>query len=51
MRHIKRVLKHVNDNRSQAADILGIGRATLYRILAEEDAKRHVDQSKAASNG
>src|ERR1700722_8132832 len=51
MRHIKRVLKHVNDNRSQAADILGIGRATLYRILAEEDAKRHVDQSKAASGG
>jgi two-component system, NtrC family, response regulator HydG len=51
MRHIKRVLKHVNDNRSQAADILGIGRATLYRILAEEDAKRHVNQSKAASSG
>jgi DNA-binding NtrC family response regulator len=51
MRHIKRVLKHVNDNRSQAAEILGIGRATLYRILAEEEAKQQDNKSRAASSG
>jgi len=33
--HIRRVLDAVNGNRSQAAEILGIGRRTLYRKLAE----------------
>ena len=34
-RHIQRVLKCVKDNRVQAAEILGIGRTTLYRFLRE----------------
>ncbi|TQE99659.1 MAG: sigma-54-dependent Fis family transcriptional regulator [Spiribacter salinus] len=33
--HIRRVLDAVDGNRSQAAEILGIGRRTLYRKLAE----------------
>ena len=31
--HIMKVMHHVNDNRCQAAEILGIGRKTLYRKL------------------
>ncbi|GBC59501.1 sigma-54-dependent Fis family transcriptional re gulator [Desulfonema ishimotonii] len=31
--HILRVLKYVKDNRAKAAEILGIGRKTLYRKL------------------
>jgi len=37
-RHVQRVLKVVKDNKAQAAEILGIGRTTLYRILAEDEA-------------
>ncbi|HOV85570.1 MAG TPA: sigma-54 dependent transcriptional regulator [Syntrophobacteraceae bacterium] len=33
--HILKVLEQVNHNRSQAAEILGIGRKTLYRKLKE----------------
>jgi transcriptional regulator with PAS, ATPase and Fis domain len=39
-RHIQRVLLLVNDNKAQAAEILGIGRTTLYRFLAENGANR-----------
>jgi len=35
-RHIRHVLKVVNDNKAQAAEILGIARPTLYRILAKD---------------
>jgi len=35
--HIERVLQETNGNRSQAADVLGISRKTLYRKLLEYD--------------
>jgi len=36
-RHTLRVLEHVGGNKVQAAKILGINRATVYRILNEPD--------------
>jgi two-component system, NtrC family, response regulator HydG len=33
-RHVMRVLDHVGGNKSQAAEILGISRATIYQLLA-----------------
>ena len=39
-RHIQHVLKVVKDNKAQAAEILGIARTTLYRLLAENEAPR-----------
>ncbi len=38
-RHIRRVLDAVGGNRRQAAEILGIGRRTLYRKLDPDDDK------------
>jgi two-component system response regulator AtoC len=34
-RHTKRVLELVGGNKSQAAEILGISRATIYQLLAQ----------------
>ncbi|MBI3476313.1 MAG: sigma-54-dependent Fis family transcriptional regulator [Acidobacteria bacterium] len=34
-RHITRVLDHVGGNKSQAAEILGISRATIYELIAD----------------
>lgn len=34
-RHVMRVLEHVSGNKSQAAAILGISRATIYQMLTE----------------
>jgi len=39
-RHIQHVLKVVKDNKAQAAEILGIARPTLYRILAKNEAQQ-----------
>ena len=36
LRHLHRVLEHVGGNRGKAAEILGISRTTLYRLLEEE---------------
>jgi DNA-binding NtrC family response regulator len=33
-RHVMRVLEHVGGNKTQAAEILGISRATIYQFLA-----------------
>jgi len=38
-RHIVRVLKLVNNNKNEAANILGISRTTLYRFLTDSDEK------------
>jgi DNA-binding protein Fis len=34
-RHVMRVLEHVGGNKSQASEILGISRATIYQLLAD----------------
>lgn len=38
LRHAQHVLEHVRGNRVQAASLLGISRATLYRLLASANA-------------
>ena len=34
-RHILRVLESVGGNKARAAEVLGIGRATIYELLAK----------------
>ncbi len=39
LRYIHRAIEHTNNNKTRAADLLGIDRRTLNRILARERAR------------
>ena len=41
-RHVMRVLEHVGGNKSQAAEMLGISRATIYQFLADAKAETEI---------
>ncbi|MFT3774160.1 MAG: helix-turn-helix domain-containing protein [Minicystis sp.] len=40
LRYIHRAIAHTNNNKTRAAELLGIDRRTLNRILARERARR-----------
>src|SRR5262245_42022522 len=40
LRYIHRAIEHMNNNKTRAAELLGIDRRTLNRILARERARR-----------
>jgi DNA-binding NtrC family response regulator len=40
-RHLQRVLERVGGNKAQAAEILGVGRSTIYSMLASPDETRN----------
>jgi DNA-binding NtrC family response regulator len=40
LRYIHRAIEHTNNNKTRAAELLGIDRRTLNRILARERARR-----------
>lgn len=48
-RHVRRVLEHVNGNKSQAAEILGISRATIYQLLEKTKAKSGMNTRQSGS--
>jgi ActR/RegA family two-component response regulator len=47
LRYIHRAIEHMNNNKTRAAELLGIDRRTLNRILARERARRRA----AVANG
>ena len=49
-RHILRVLKQVENNKAEAANILGIGRTTLYRLLKDYETNEKTNTAASASN-
>jgi ActR/RegA family two-component response regulator len=48
LRYIHRAIAHTNNNKTRAAELLGIDRRTLNRILARERARRRAAASDAA---
>lgn len=40
LRYIHRAIEHLNGNKTRAAELLGIDRRTLNRILARERARK-----------
>jgi DNA-binding NtrC family response regulator len=47
-RYIDRALEHTRNNKTRAAEVLGIDRRTLNRILARERAKKAAAAAAAA---
>jgi ActR/RegA family two-component response regulator len=45
LRYIHRAIEHTNNNKTRAAELLGIDRRTLNRILARERARRRAGES------
>ncbi len=47
LRYIHRAIEHTNNNKTRAAELLGIDRRTLNRILARERARRRTGAADA----
>jgi ActR/RegA family two-component response regulator len=47
LRYIHRAIAHTNNNKTRAAELLGIDRRTLNRILARERARRRASTVEA----
>jgi ActR/RegA family two-component response regulator len=47
LRYIHRAISHMNNNKTRAAELLGIDRRTLNRILARERARRRANVTEA----
>jgi ActR/RegA family two-component response regulator len=47
LRYIHRAIEHTNNNKTRAAELLGIDRRTLNRILARERARRRTSAGDA----
>jgi DNA-binding NtrC family response regulator len=48
MRYIHSAIEHTNHNKTRAAELLGIDRRTLNRILARERARGRATETTAA---
>jgi ActR/RegA family two-component response regulator len=46
LRYIHRAIAHTNNNKTRAAELLGIDRRTLNRILARERARKRAAPSE-----
>jgi DNA-binding protein Fis len=51
LRYIRHVLEHSGGNKTRAAEVLGIDRRTLNRILARERAKQATAERYRAAQG
>jgi len=50
LRYIHRAIEHTGNNKTRAAELLGIDRRTLNRILARERARRRSGGSAEATH-